>query len=88
MIHEFSYPCQRHVGDAPIGSMTSSFRTCGSGRRQTLVAASASRLTRVSLYSKTVPGSCRSRVSQVRGSRSGRSAQSGFPHSVPSQSEV
>ena len=51
---------ERHVGDAPIGSITYSRRTSGSGRRQTLSAASASTFTRVSLYSCTVPGSTRS----------------------------
>src|SRR3989337_4069896 len=77
-IQELSYPYQRQVRDAPIGSMTYSASTPGSGRRQMLSAASASTLTRTSLYSYDEPGSLRARVSQEVASRSGRSAQSGF----------
>src|SRR2546422_10466600 len=87
-IHEFSYPNQRQVLEAPIGSMMVSFSTCGSGRRQTLSAASASTLTRTSLYLYTLPALLRGRVSHSLGLALGRSAQSGLPHSVPSQSLV
>ena len=48
--HEFSYPCHRQVDEAPIGSMMYSRSTSGSGRRHTFSAASASTLTRTSLY--------------------------------------
>ncbi len=68
--------------------MMVSFRTCGSGRRQTLSAASAITLVRVSLYLYVVPGLLRGRVVHSAGFSSGRSAQSGLPHSVPSQSLV
>src|SRR6185503_2928770 len=87
--HELSYPYQRQVDEAPIGSITSSRSTCGSGRRHTCSAASAITLTRTSLYLKCVPGShslrcsCSSSVLPT-----GRSAQSGLPHSVPCQSLV
>src|SRR5882757_8859959 len=68
--------------------MMVSFSTCGSGRRQTLRAASARTLVRTSLYLYTVPGLLRGRVVHCAGFSSGRSAQSGLPHSVPSQSLV
>src|ERR1700692_1342705 len=68
--------------------MMLSFSTRGSGRRQTLRAASAKTLVRVSLYLYTVPGLLRGRVVHCAGFSSGRSAQSGLPHSVPSQSLV
>src|SRR5687767_14881657 len=84
--HEFSYPNQRHVLEAPIGSSRLSRNTCGNGRRQTLSAASASALVRTSLYSYAVPGLRRGRVPHSEGFSLGRSAQSGLPHSVPSQS--
>src|SRR5919106_3183236 len=85
---EFSYPYQRQVCEAPIGSITCSFSTCGRERRQTLSTASARTLTRTSLYSYTLPGSRRARVRHSDGSPVGRSAHSGFPQSVPSQSLV
>ncbi len=81
--HEFSYPCQRHVGEAPIGSMTYSFNTCGNGRRHTCNNASASRFTRTSLYFQCVPGSCGAFFSPPQ-----RSAHAGLPHNVPSHSLV
>src|SRR5271157_5466491 len=68
--------------------MMFSFSTCGKGRRQTSRAASARTLTRVSLYLYTLPGLFRARFVHVAGSGAGRSAQSGLPHSVPSQSLV
>src|SRR6266702_2894949 len=68
--------------------MMVSLSTWGSGRRQRLSAASASTLTRTSLYLYTVPGLLRGRVSHSPGLSVGRSAQSGLPHSVPSQSLV
>src|SRR3984957_2956727 len=68
--------------------MIFSFSTCGSGRRQTLSAASASTLVRTSLYLKKVPGLLRGDVPHSAGLSLGRSAQSGLPHSVPSQSLV
>src|SRR5262245_44441424 len=87
-IHEFSYPYQRQLCEAPIGSITYSFNTCGSGRRQILSAASARTLTLTSLYSYAVPGSFLLRVNHSDGLLLGRSAHSGFPHKVPSQSLV
>src|SRR6187431_62512 len=83
---ELSYPYQRQVEDAPIGSMISSRSTSGSGLRQTCSAASASTLTRTSLYLKCVPGSYIGRFCHSFGFPTGRSAQSGLPHSVPDQS--
>ena len=47
--------------------MIVSFATCGSGRRQTLSAASASAFTRTSLYLYTVPGLLRGRLSHSLG---------------------
>src|ERR1700681_2226676 len=85
---EFSYPNHRQVLEAPIGSMMFSFRTCGSGRRQTLRAASAITLVRVSLFYKRCPACCAGEVPHSAGLSLGRSAQSGLPHSVPSQSLV
>src|SRR5438105_8786983 len=85
---EFSYPYQRHVVEAPIGSMIASFSTAGSGRRHTLSSASANTLTRTSLYLYAVPGALRGRDSHSCGLSLGRSAQSGLPQSVPSQSLV
>src|SRR5262249_50087589 len=75
---EFSYPYQRQVLDAPIGSMMFSLSTWGSGRRQTLKRASAIALTRTSLYLYTVPGLLRGRVNHSAFGP-GRSAQSGLP---------
>src|SRR3954466_7294511 len=87
--HEFSYPYHRHVDEAPIGSMISSRSTSGSDLRQTCSAARAITLTRTSLYLKCVPGSHSLRFGQSSGlSPTGRSAQSGLPHSVPCQSLV
>src|SRR5258706_1530986 len=86
--HEFSYPNQRHVLEPTMGSMIVYLSTCGSGRRQTLSAARASAFTRTSLYLYTVPGGLRGRVRHSSGLSEGRSAQSGLPHSVPSQSLV
>src|SRR2546426_184756 len=63
--HEFSYPYQRHVDEAPIGSITSSRSTSGSGRRHTCRAASAIAFTRTSLYLKCVPGSYRLRLAPL-----------------------
>jgi len=68
--------------------MIASFSTCGSGRRQTLSAESASAFTRTSLYLYTVPALLRGRVSHSAGLSLGRSAQSGLSQSVPSQSLV
>jgi hypothetical protein len=68
--------------------MMYSFSTCGSGRRHTLSVASASAFTRVSLYFQVVPGAARLRVSHSSRLSDGRSAQSGLPQSVPSQSLV
>src|ERR1700722_12624318 len=68
--------------------MMLSFSTWGNGRRQILSAASARTLTLVSLYLYTLPGLFRVRFVHVAGSGPGRSAQSGLPHNVPSQSLV
>src|ERR1700726_2379753 len=68
--------------------MMFSFSTCGSGRRHTLSAARASTFVRTSLYLYVVPGLLRVRVRHSSGLSVGRSAQSGLPHSVPSQSLV
>jgi len=57
--------------------------------RHTCSAASAITFTRTSLYLKCVPGSYSLRFAQSSGaSPTGRSAQSGLPHSVPCQSLV
>src|SRR4051812_39626061 len=87
-IQELLYPVHRQLAEAPMGSMIFSFSTCGSGRRHTLSMASASTFTRVSLYLYTVPGLLRGRVAHWAALPSGRSAQSGLPHKVPSQSLV
>src|ERR1700704_6867906 len=71
-----------------MGSMLFSFSTGGSGRRHTLSAASESALVRVSLYFHVVPGFARGRVSHSLALSEGRSAQSGLPQRVPSQSLV
>src|SRR5258708_26695954 len=71
-----------------MGSMMVSLATCGKGRRQTLSAANASTLARTSLYLYAVPGGLRGRVRHSSGLSDGRSAQSGLPQSVPSQSLV
>src|SRR5258705_13715489 len=84
--HEFSYPNQRHVFEAPIGSMISSRSTSGSGRRQTCSAASAITFTRTSLYLKCVPGSYIGRFFHSDGLPTGLLPQSGLPHRVPYQS--
>src|SRR6476620_7404082 len=87
--HELSYPYQRQVDEAPIGSITSSRSTSGSDRRHTCSAASAITLTRTSLYLKCVPGSHSLRFSHSSGfSPTGRSCQSALPHNVPCQSLV
>ena len=88
--HALSYASQCQVDDAPIGSMIDAFNTSGSGCFKTYSVDRASTLTRVSLYLKNVPGACSSRFAHCSGvwPRGGRSAQSGFPHSVPDQSLV
>src|SRR5215210_7184828 len=65
-----------------------SFNTCGSGRRQRFRVANAKAFTRVSLYLYAVPGLLRGRVIHWAGFSPGRSAQSGLPQRVPSQSLV
>src|SRR5215510_13032586 len=59
LIQELSYPFQRQVLEAPIGSITRSLMTWGRGRRSTLRAASASTFTRTSLYLYTLPAALR-----------------------------
>ncbi len=88
-VQAWSYPCQRQVEEAPILSMICSLRTMGRGLRHRWVSAYAKTLTRTSLYSITVPGSCNVRYFQSSSppSRGGRSAQSFPPHNSPLQSE-
>ena len=87
-IHEFLYPVQRQVAEAPMGSIIVCFNTCGKGFRHTLVAARARAFTLTSLYSYTVPLACLERFIQLAALLSGLSAHSGLPQRVPSQSLV
>src|SRR5687767_14223343 len=87
-IQLFSYPVQRQDGEAPMGSIIYSFNTTGNGLRQIFIMASAKAFTRVSLYLYTLPGSLRARLIHSAELPCGRSAQSGLPQSVPSQSLV
>ena len=64
--HELAAWCMGQPSDAPIGSMTNSFNTSGSGRFQTRINARLARFTRTSLYSQCVPGSFISRLVPLR----------------------
>src|SRR5258708_38703273 len=77
--HEFSYPNQRHLLEAPMGSMMVSLATCGKGRRQTLSAASARTCARTSLYLYAVPGGLRGRRRRSSAVSDGRSAPPCLP---------